>query len=732
MRHRSSILRAAPLLAVALLGCGDNNGTPPAQGPIAIFAPPATGNADLTTLPWPSDLYLDSGGHVAIASLTPLQETPLHARLIADLANRDGFAVTTGAFFPVSAALDPAHLDVVLIDLEAKITIPVVTYFRAQDLLLHARPQNGNVLQQKHRYAWVVTSKTRGSDGNPLRASPDFQAAAASTRPSDPRLGRAWDSVKPALDAFAAVCSAGSPSCSGTPQVVAATTFTTQTITADLEAIRAAVAAAPAPKITVGYVFAASKMSGDDDSLDGLLGTPMAQRPGIDNVGGLAHDGEGWVIQGTFDASDWIAATSPSKSGTVGTGSLVGALAHGSDGKLMTQGIASVPFTLVLPANPPNGSWANVPAVVFTHGLGGDRFDVMAVANTMAKQGFATLGIDLPFHGMRLPGAVDQMHNGSGMPGPDGFVDLDGFNSVTDFFDIAGDPARHVAQFDPPVLRGAFQQSVSDLVALVRLITAGDFSAVATRDARLAGLSFRSDSVVYSGESFGSIIGGMVIAVEPKVGAATLSVGGGGLVYPLLTWSVVYGSIFSTLLEGALGEYASDDPPESDFGYNLFEYLLEPADPIGYARHVIREPLAGCAPRHVLLWQAYLDESVPNISNEALAVAMGLQPASVTAGGTPKYANIFPAPTVMPAPFSGNLMVGGKPYTAAIVQFQTATHGMMTYQKGQRTHDPTVRPFAKLPMPIDVDDPIDPIHAMYGSFASDWYAGKIPTVIDAK
>ena len=45
----------------------------------------------------------------------------------------------------------------------------------------------------------------------------------------------------------------------------------------------------------------------------------------------------------------------------------------------------------------------------------------------------------------------------------------------------------------------------------------------------LTGLTFDGDKVVYTGESFGSIIGATVLAVDPLLEAAVLDVGGGGL-----------------------------------------------------------------------------------------------------------------------------------------------------------------------------------------------------------
>lgn len=712
------------LSALAAVGCNAPT-MPAADGPVALFAPPGSGAPDLSSVPWPSDLYLDAGGHIALSSLTPLQTTTLTPLLLDDLARHDGFGVTTGAFFPTSTAVDPASLDghVRLLDLEGGPEIPLVTLFRADDRLIHARPRNGHVLLQKHRYAYVLTTGLTTDTGKAIGPSRDFRAVRDSTsRPSDARLAHAWDTIKPLLD----LLDKGSPA---RPEIVAAAVFTTQSVTRDLEAIRTVLRAGPVPTARVAFIYSAAKAAGDDGTLEDLLGKPLAERPGADNPGGIAHDGIGYVIQGVFDSPDFLAATAPSPDAKSGTATVPGRITFAADGTPRPQGMASVPFSLVLPKAPAGGSYAKLPTVIFTHGLGGNRDAVLTVANTIAREGYAVIGIDIPFHGMRQPSPVDVAHNFTGAPGPDGFVDEGGDKAQLAFFDVSGDAARHILPLDPSAIRGAFQQATADIVSEVRLITEGNLGApIGARDARLAGLSLSPDKVMYSGESFGSIIGGLAIAVEPKLGAAVLAVGGGGLVTPLLTWSVDFGPIFGVLLDGALGTNASTDPPESDFGYNLIEFLLEGGDPLAYAPYVIEQPLAGAGPRHVVLLEARLDEAVPNIAGEALAGAMGLEPAKVAASGAISYDWTYPAPTVRQAPIMGNVVIGGKPVTAALVQFHPAFHGMFTNQKGDRRDDASTRPFAPLPAPLAIDAPIDALHAIYGQFASDYFHGAVPTI----
>ncbi|MSP59548.1 MAG: hypothetical protein EXR72_04250 [Myxococcales bacterium] len=712
--------RLSPLLLpLCVLGCG---GTPPmAAGPIAIFAPPATGSPDLASVPWPSDLFLD-GGRVKLSSLTPLQTTAMSPVLLDDLARHDGFAVTAGAFFPVSEAIDPATLDgrVKLVDLEGGAEIPLTVVWRGDDKLVHARPQNGRVLIEKHRYAYLLTDGIKNPGGAALSASPDWKSVRdANPRPSDARLGHAWDVAKPLLDLYGF----DNPK---RGQITAAAVFTTETITADLQAVRAHVHSLPAPAAKVAWIFADTKLAGDDATLDELCGAPKSLRAGEDNPGGIAHDGIGWVIQGSFEAPDFLAATAPTADAKAATTSLAGRMTF-EGGKAKALGTATVPFTLVLPKTPAGGTFAKLPAVIFQHGLGGSRATAVAVANGIAREGYAVIAMDLPFHGMRHSAPPDQIHNFTMAAGPDGFAERGGDANVA-FFNVLGDPKRNLAQLDPSVIRGAFQQSVSDLMTEVRLITEGSFAAASARDARLAGLSLHPDKVMYSGESFGSIVGGIAIAHEPKIGAAVLSVGGGGLIMPLVSFSVGYSPIFTPLLDGGLGTNVSAEPVESDPGYNLIQFLLEGGDPLAHAPYVIQHPLPGAQPRHVVLLEAHLDEAVPNIATEALAFGMGLEAARVAASGTPSYDYLLPKPTVREAPFMGNLVVAGRPVTAALVQFETASHGMFTHQKGQRTREATKRPFVPLPKIVELDNPIDALQSIYAQFAKDYFSGFVPTV----
>lgn len=701
-------------------GCGG------AGGPVAqLTVRGAASLQEVTATPWPSDLFLDDGGHVALAKL-PLSDVALTPFLIADLNNdEDGFGVSSGAFFPVSEAIDPATLDghVHLYDLATLTEIPVTTHFRANDrpfANIYARAANGFVLRERQKYAFVITREVRGPKGA-LSPSSDLAALLAAKVAPSGLVGRAYSVYKPLLDAL------GTGGLPRAGDVAAATVFTTHSVTARLLAMRAALGSATPPTAKINLVYAKAPQ-GAEASLDDLLGTPTQNLPGSDNAGGVAHDKIAFVVQGSFQSPDYLDASS-TVTPAGGSGTSLGTF----DETNLTpkpRGVATVPFTLVIPDV---ATFANLPVVVFQHGLGGDRSSVMAVANTMASAGFATLGIDIPFHGARDLTAVDTKHHFGSAAGPDGWAEWND-NPAFNFFDAVGDQAQAIPALLPRAVRGAFMQAALDVMQEIRLVTVGDVGALGARDARLNGLTFRKDAVAYSGESFGAIYGVIAMAIEPTVGAALFDVGGGGLIFPLLLDSADEGPIFSILLDGALGTSTIDpaDSPDTDFGYNLTQYLLEPGDPLAYAPYVIRFPVGGNAPKHVLQLSAHLDETVPNQANEALAGGLGLQPFDL-AGGHVDLSHWPNAPTPGALPTAANLTTPSGPRVGVFLQFDPATHGMLTTQHGQRNHDVSQPlPYPKITPPTPIDNPTVQAQAIDLRFMRDFFASGTPTVVDGR
>jgi hypothetical protein len=113
-------------------------------------------------------------------------------------------------------------------------------------------------------------------------------------------------------------------------------------------------------------------------------------------------------------------------------------------------------------------------------------------------------------------------------------------------------------------------------------------------------------------------------------------------------------------------------PPGTPFGavarfMAVSQALVDPGDPLNYAREATLEPLEGVtgwAPRSVLLQEVVRDNIVPNSTSEALGRAAGLD--LMNRVTTPSGL------TDVSAPASGNLPGGA---TGVICQFDTMNGG---------------------------------------------------------
>jgi hypothetical protein len=690
------------LVCAASCNSGTTTGGP--AGPHLRFelAAPDPSTSSLTGIPYPNDLFRDASGHVVMTvdqlGFRATARQDVLATVVRSLGEQDGFGVITGAHFPVAGTdtdiIDEATLApaVTLVDLAGGDPVPVEVHVRPYYSEFYAGPKRGVILAEGHTYAYLIAAGVKTKSGVPLVSDDGFAQMLAT-------------------DAYAplrAYLQAKSIKASG---LVGATQFTTAHHDATILAARDEMLAMPAPAAVVDRAYGPTE-------LDAWLGTPVDNTaPGGDNPGGIAHAGISRVILGHFPSPSFLS----DKPRALGRWEL------DSTGKPIVKGTADVPFLLVLPASAT--SYANLPIVVFQHGLGGSRAAVMSVANTFATAGFAVMGIDIPAHGDRQSNPTDATDNFLGTGPPDGLAEPGGFESVIEVFDLQGDLANGVEPLDPDVMVSMAEQSVIDIIAEGRLIRAGDLTAIQQIDPSLAALSFDAAHITYSGESFGSILGSTAVALSPDYDAAVLSVGGGGLLTELIENSPSFWPLFSSYAAGVVGLTAAqinDDPAHTQLPFILLQSLTEGGDPLTYAHHLLKNPLTNA--KHVVLLSAYSDETVPNESNEALATAAGLAWVQVGAS-SPGVRYVDPLPTCN-APCSGNVSVGGAPFTAAFVQVDPASHGMYTTNFGERQYAIGFPPFVPLATPQDFQNPTKQLQSLGLAFAEDWLAGNVPAVVD--
>jgi len=436
--------------------------------------------------------------------------------------------------------------------------------------------------------------------------------------------------------------------------------------------------------------------------LDRLLGVatravdgPRAglERWGMSNPTGLAHDNVGVIASGLMTATRFRRDDSRTDDPDDET-----FLIDPDTGAPIPVAVDSLPVTFVIPAQPPPP--AGYPVVIFAHGLGASRHAVLSFAEPLSAAGFVIVAIDASGHGSRWRSrdavnnlaAIIPSFNGDATR-PDGFGDRTGVISTFEFLENFNNLSG---------ARDAIQQSVLDFSQLVALVRQPnlDLSALSF-DGRVPKLDSRR--IAFLGESFGTILGGILAAIEPDLELFVLDVPAAGLV----DLSIINSPALATLLVPVTQALYGIDGPIDRYhpAISLIQAMFDPADPLTYAPNVLRnrqpvgERMPG--PRHVVAIEVVGDEVMHNIASESLARAMGLEIL---------VPYLFAPDGIAPveAPAAGN--IDGQ--TGVFVQYAPATHGAnWTSEVGTLSYvpgfpHPGIEPFPMLDEPIEIANPI--------------------------
>lgn len=389
--------------------------------------------------------------------------------------------------------------------------------------------------------------------------------------------------------------------------VILSWTFTTQSIGVVLGTVRTLVQAAPVGAILVD--------SGADSPVTGQAGFVGAD-----------------VYVGTLNGLPYYLtpATGPQDSGPVSTPWQAANTVAGERNLTALNPLPAkvsdenIPLMLAIPKAPkPASGW---PVAIFQHGITRNRSDMLAVADALANAGFAVVAIDLPLHGLTgnetdgsqafFVGYDPATRTGErtfdldlttgATPGstPDGVTDPSG----TWFINLS----------NLLVSRDNLRQGAADLMALVKALSTMDYDG--------GGADFDTTRLHLLGHSLGGIVGGVFLALEEGMGAATLSVPGGGIA-KLLDGSVSLGSTIAAGLEQATGGLLKK-------GFQAYEDFLRAAqsavdsgDPLNYAQGAVTG-------RGLLMFQVIggntspPDQVIPNdvLTGQPPAVAPGTLP----------------------------------------------------------------------------------------------------------
>ncbi|MDP8999295.1 MAG: hypothetical protein M3O46_04215, partial [Myxococcota bacterium] len=308
----------------------------------------------------------------------------------------------------------------------------------------------------------------------------------------------------------------------------------------------------------------------------------------------------------------------------------------------------TVTFALAVPdpAKVPQPA-AGYPITIFGHGFTRDRNDFLAIANTLAKRGQATIATDAVFHGERssctgsaayltqLSSAlatdddacadpVSMKCNedpligrcvardrttlkpcpGLNQPGPDPSGNLQcetqhlGACDASTGMCEGGDFKRDSPGGRPTIsgwnmfsltnffsTRDNFRQQVIDLAQLVQMlrVTSGP-SLVARINAAGGTTAFDLNNIGYVGQSLGGILGTLFNAVSPDTMNVALNVPGGDLPQIILN-----GASFAPYKMALLAGLTLQKPPilpgtpEFDQFLGIVQWILDPADPANLA-----------------------------------------------------------------------------------------------------------------------------------------------------
>jgi hypothetical protein len=336
-------------------------------------------------------------------------------------------------------------------------------------------------------------------DGGGVLGPPAELTTAIAGGSSDPAIAAASTSLRPLLDVLPASLRGG---------LAAATVFRTADVARDAVRMRDTVGAATPTLRSIDAVYGPAEAG--ERGLAALLGTQADDAvPGQINSAPRPqpHSHVALVVQATLDVPSFVSATP----------GVDGFPQPGPDGAPQILGRHPLRVTLSLPRTP---SWTDVPVVIYAHGIGRTRQDMLTQADTAARHGLAMLAVDFAYHGSRL--AEDARNDLIGTSVPDGFGDYTPVTPIIYFFHQAesgGIPAGH-----PRALGENMRQAAVDVVSLVEWIADGDLALLeaALPDGVPGSLSFRDDVGLLS-ESLGGLLAGVSLALEPRIGVAYLA-----------------------------------------------------------------------------------------------------------------------------------------------------------------------------------------------------------------
>jgi hypothetical protein len=296
---------------------------------------------------------------------------------------------------------------------------------------------------------------------------------------------------------------------------------------------------------------------------------------------------------------------------------------------------------------------AGWPVAIVHHGLGGDRTQALAMADSFADACFVVASIDHPLHGITNTASplfcsptnpaclgarertfdIDLVNNTTGASTPDGIPDASG--------------SYWINLSSPLTMRDTIRQGEADLVVFAKTLTTLDIDHDTVAD-------IDPTRIHFVGLSLGGLMGSAFVKFSPTIRTATVAVPGGQIVQLGLDSPTFGPRLRAGVAAGGL--------VDNSYTFNVFfrdaQTVADSADPINH--------IQGSQARHPLhLMKVIGDTVIPNSATDRLIVAGGLTKLS-----------------------SGTHAVGAG--TGAYTTFTAGSHGSL--------FDPTTSPAATVEM----------------------------------
>ena len=425
---------------------------------------------------------------------------------IAVLDTLDGFDIQPRISIPFSGAIDLSTVtskNIFLVGPGDHVIGINQSEWEPADDTLHV--ESNDQLAQDTTYLLVVTRGVHDASGKPLSVT-DFRHDLNFGQTKDPAAAAYRQALLGALPmAMAGGADAG--------DIADASLFTTQSITAISEKIRAQLQATPV-SFNLGThgertVFPVSSLVAIQlhrqngtatfaDSFVYAAGSPLQQL--LTGVGTIAY---GSYASPDYENADEVIPAVGTKTGVPAV-----------------QSVNNLEFSLWLPAgSPPAGGW---PVAIFGHGFTDSKDGApLAVAGTLARSGIATIAINVVGHGGGPLGTYTAfLNNGAPVTLTSGGrgIDQDGNGTIDSTEGVSAIGAQSLIGN-----RDGLRQTVVDLMQLVKELKAGiDVNGDGTPD-------LSTSRIYYAGQSFGGIYGVQLLGLEPDIRAGVPNVAGGSI-----------------------------------------------------------------------------------------------------------------------------------------------------------------------------------------------------------